>query len=76
MLIPFIPGDAGGMRIQHRFAVHQKPVLMMPVTQFDASGPPTVHGPLHGERSPLVEIAHEFHRPGARRRTIKVDRLE
>jgi len=43
MLIMFIPGDAGGMRIQRRFAVHQEPVLMMAVTQLNVSRPPAVH---------------------------------
>lgn len=60
MFIVFIAGNAGGVWIQHRFAIHQKPVLMMAMTQLNLSRPPSVHRPLHGEGVPVIEIAHEF----------------
>ncbi len=73
MFIPFVAGNAGGVRIQHRFAVHQKAVLMVAMAQLDLSRPPTIHRSLHGKWAPMIEITHEFNRMGAWRRAIKVN---
>lgn len=32
LFVMFITGNTGCMRIKHRFAIHQKPVLMMAMT--------------------------------------------
>ena len=73
MFIVFIPADAGGVRVEHGFAVHRKTVLMVAVAQFDLSRPPTVHRPSHGKWAPVIEITHQFDRFGTRRRAIKVN---
>src|SRR5579862_2341544 len=73
LLVIFVAGNAGGVRIQHRPSVHQKPVLMMAVTQLDAREPPAVHRSLHGKGLPMVKIAHQFNRFGVRCSAIKVN---
>lgn len=76
MLILFIAGNPGGVRIQRRFAIHQEAVLMMAVTQLNLGRPPTVHRPPHGVWVPLIEITHEFDRSGAGCGAIEVNRAK
>jgi hypothetical protein len=44
----FIAGNAGRVRIKYRFAIHQKPVLMMAMTELYLGELPAVHRSLHG----------------------------
>lgn len=54
-----ILGDAGGARIKGRMSVHEEPVLVVAVGQFNLDEPPAIQRSLHGYGAPMVEIAHE-----------------
>jgi hypothetical protein len=56
----FIACNASGGWIQLRLAIHDEPVMMMAMTQFQPDEPPTTHRPQHGKRVPMVEIANDF----------------
>lgn len=75
LFIVFIAGNPCRVGIEHWLAVHQKPILMMAMTELHLGQPPAIQRLFHGKRTPLVEIADEFDRFGERRGTIKVDRL-
>jgi hypothetical protein len=42
----FIAGNSGRVRIKHRFAIHQEPVLMMAMTQLYLREPPAIRLPV------------------------------
>lgn len=74
-LIHLVAADAGCVRVKHRHAIHQKSVLMMAGTELYLNPPPAVHGLLHGQWVPAVEITRQFDQLGAGGSAIKIDRL-
>lgn len=71
-----IPANAEGRGVQFFFAIHDKPVKMVAMTQLQAGKPPAVQEPFHGKRVPIIEVADEFDRLCGGRGAIEVDRLE
>ena len=66
-----------GLRVERRYAIDQKQVLMVAMRQGHLNEPPTVHPPLHWERIwiPIVEVADEIHRFGVGPCTIEINRF-
>ena len=76
LFVLFIMANTGSTRIQLSFAVHNKPVEMMSVAQFQALEPPAIEQSLHRKRMPMVEVAGDFNPLGVWRRKVEVDWLK
>ena len=70
-----ITNGSGRVRIEHRLAIHQKPILMVAMRQMHLGKPPAIHRRRHGEGVPMIEIAHERDGFCGRGGAKEVDRL-
>ena len=76
-LVGFVAGDAQGMRIKHRLAVHQELIMVGAVVEGDLEEPGAVRMALHGEGlgMPVVEIPDQGDPAGGWRGTNETDHL-
>ncbi len=77
MLVAFVKGETRSARVQEWFAVHQKSIPMVTVSELHLEQPTAVHLPLHGMRSgiPVVEISGQDNGRCGRRGAIEADGL-
>jgi len=77
LLVVFVAGDARCARVKEWFAVHQKSIQVMAVSELHLEEPTTVNPSLHRMRSgvPVVEISDQGNGCCSRGDAIEVDRL-
>ena len=77
LLVAFIPGEARRVWIKHRLPVHQKEILVVPMSEQRLEEPPTIKPPLHGEArgTPMIEITDEANDFRLWGMTVEIDRL-